>query len=50
MGAQVELWTDVIEELAQMVMKDFDALQKKREDDLDTRGLGLSPAMLEVLW
>eukprot|EP00658_Telonema_sp_P-2_P020321 TRINITY_DN18039_c0_g1_i1.p1 TRINITY_DN18039_c0_g1~~TRINITY_DN18039_c0_g1_i1.p1 ORF type:complete len:878 (-),score=211.05 TRINITY_DN18039_c0_g1_i1:151-2784(-) len=43
----VELWTDVVEELAQLVMKDFDELQKRRQDDLDTRGLGLSPAMLE---
>ena len=47
-ASQVDLWTDAIEVLAQLVMTDFVHLQNKRDGDLDIRGLGLSPAMLQV--
>lgn len=42
-----ELWTRAVDELAQAVMADFQALQAARSGDLDRRGLGLSPALLE---
>lgn len=44
-----ELWTSPVEALAHVVMKDFKYMQSLRKDDLDKRGLGLSPAMLESL-
>eukprot|EP00316_Scyphosphaera_apsteinii_P008370 CAMPEP_0119300784 /NCGR_PEP_ID=MMETSP1333-20130426/2689_1 /TAXON_ID=418940 /ORGANISM="Scyphosphaera apsteinii, Strain RCC1455" /LENGTH=454 /DNA_ID=CAMNT_0007302681 /DNA_START=187 /DNA_END=1551 /DNA_ORIENTATION=- len=42
-----ELWTKPIDEMAQMLVDDFALLQERRISDLDRRGLGLSPAMLE---
>ena len=42
-----ELWTQQFDELAQSAMEDFQDLQAMRNGDLDLRGLGLSPAMLE---
>jgi hypothetical protein len=44
-----ELWTAPIEALAHVVMGDFKLMQSMRKDDLDKRGLGLSPAMLESI-
>lgn len=41
------LWTRAIDQMAQKIMDDFDALQAQRTGDLDRRGLGLSPALLE---
>jgi len=43
----VFIWTMAVNKLARMVVNDFDTLQNFRVSDLDNRGLGLSPALLE---
>jgi len=43
------LWTVSVDKMAQHIMQDYQVLHANRTGDLDRRGLGLSPALLEEL-
>jgi len=45
----IHMWTRAIDQMAKRIMEDYEQLQDKRSGDLDRRGLGLSPALLEEL-
>merc|ERR1719433_1332092 len=48
-GPIVHMWTKSIDQMAKRIMEDYELLQRQRVGELDRRGLGLSPALLEEL-